>query len=1625
MRRIIFTGFILTALVAEFIFAQITFQSYYDFAVSSGSYQTISDGTVILTNGVDDQGYTNGGNGITGPGYPIGFTLYFNGEYFTRFGVSSNGFIGLGTEAEGVNLSSNALSPLEHTGTIMPAKLRNRISPFGADLASSSLSDPPAISYKLSGDAPNRVMIIQFKEFGRWGLGASGDNLNFQIRLYETTHKVEVIYGQMSSLITQITPIGVGLGGTSSADHFALTSASNWMAPAYATLSSEKMIFSNTIRPASGTTYTWTLRLMAFSSSTTEQASTTSVLKEATNQPVVKLRINTTGWVIPFSVTSITFTTNGTTNVADLSSAKVYYTMTDAFSAATQFGSAIINPSGNLVFTGAQQLGNTGNHYFWLAYDISASAITNNFIDGTCTGYVTNEGGTTNRTPDATTPAGNRQIISALSGTITVGEGGNYPNLTRYNGLFAAINSLGLAGNLTVNIISDISEDGTNLLNQWTESGGSGYTLTIQPADATLRTIYGSCTNGLIRFNGSDRVTINGNFSGSGQYLKFRNTSTSSAAHSVYFYNGSTNISIKNCIIEGSGNSVGVVHFAHASNQNNLIEGCTIKDSDAKPSHGIYFEIDGNNNIIRNCSVYDFLQRGIYIYGQGNTVENCNIYMTSNTIYDAYGIYVSSPGATTQENKISKNKIYGLNSATSGVTGINCYILSGTTTISNNVIALSPSTTGIVKGINILYADAVLSFYYNSIYIGGSLTSGSSKSSGIYKEAAVTTFNVKNNSVYNARSNSGGSGSHYAIYFANTATTSIAMNYNDYYVSGTGGVLGYWTTDKTTLADWRTASTQDNNSINGNPLYVSSSNLKPFNTSPLISTGTPVAGITTDFEGGARNGTAPNIGAYETTQTPVTVDFCNLQTGNTTIREGQAPVFYARVFKDGVTNAAGQGAGIECWIGYNTSNTDPSTWSNWIQASYTGDAETRDEYMATLPSSLTPGTYRIASRFFITNSMGYQYGGYSADGGGFWDNVNNISSELTINDNSVTFANVVNSPVNVKLGVNKQFVARYYLQDVTSQSSACSAVQVWIGYNSSNTNPSGWSNWVLASYSGQSGGNHEYVASFGSTFNVGTYYYASRIKLNEDGYVYGGYSSGGGGIYNGTSNVNGQISVNAELPLFENFDNVTAPAMPQGWTVQNLGTGTPWGNQITNYLSSPNALTSQNPYTYTYADAWLFSPPLNLTGGITYKVTFYYKASGTTTYAKLKGQYGTSASKSGMITGDIFNYTTIAGSYVKGAGTFTPATSGTYYVGWQNYSNYEGPTCYVHLDDIQIYPAPLNTSSQTIGINNTSLWQFGATGIWIKFDVGNSSSLTVNIDEINSAPGTNGSLPAGINNVVSKYWNIGLTSGSVTTGYYSISIDITGISGINDPKNIYLLKRNNSNNEWQNLGKPVSIEGNILTWSGLNSFSEFTLGGDSENPLPVELTSFTAEAIDNAVLLRWQTVNEVNNNGFYVEKRVKSLSNWETLGFVTGSGNSNSPKEYSYIDKISVIGSVRYRLKQIDNNGNFTYSNEIETDNLKPSEFGLSQNYPNPFNPSTKIKYQLPTTSSVLIELYSITGEKVAKLIEDRLEAGNYSFEINTGSLGLSSGVYFCRMTAAGISNKENFIKTLKIIVLK
>jgi hypothetical protein len=189
-------------------------------------------------------------------------------------------------------------------------------------------------------------------------------------------------------------------------------------------------------------------------------------------------------------------------------------------------------------------------------------------------------------------------------------------------------------------------------------------------------------------------------------------------------------------------------------------------------------------------------------------------------------------------------------------------------------------------------------------------------------------------------------------------------------------------------------------------------------------------------------------------------------------------------------------------------------------------------------------------------------------------------------------------------------------------------------------------------------------------------------------------------------------------------------------------------------------------------------------------------------------------------------------------------------------------------------------------------------------------------------------------------------------------------------------------------------------------------------PMPVELTSFSARIDGTMVSLNWETATEVNNYGFDIEKSSDMGKTWNKIGFVNGYGNSNSPKYYSFSDNISSNGTFYYRLLQIDNDGQSEYSDYIEVVGTAiAEEFELAQNYPNPFNPTTKISYSLPSASEVSVKVYDMLGNEVRTLVNEMKDAGSHAVQFDASNL--SSGIYIYAIQAG------EFTKTMKMTLVK
>ena len=205
-------------------------------------------------------------------------------------------------------------------------------------------------------------------------------------------------------------------------------------------------------------------------------------------------------------------------------------------------------------------------------------------------------------------------------------------------------------------------------------------------------------------------------------------------------------------------------------------------------------------------------------------------------------------------------------------------------------------------------------------------------------------------------------------------------------------------------------------------------------------------------------------------------------------------------------------------------------------------------------------------------------------------------------------------------------------------------------------------------------------------------------------------------------------------------------------------------------------------------------------------------------------------------------------------------------------------------------------------------------------------------------------------------------------------------------------------------------------WSGNPSIILYTDNGG----VPVELTSFTVNVNDREqVEVKWSTATETNNSGFEVQRLNTSEQArvWEIISFIPGHGTTTEPQYYSFTDDKINSGKYKYRLRQIDYDGTFEYTDELEVEINIPLKFVLEQNYPNPFNPSTKIKYSLPEAGNIKLTIYNSVGEEVSVLAEGFMEQGQY--EITFDATNLPSGIYFYKLQYG------NFLIVKKMMLMK
>ncbi|MEM8486189.1 MAG: T9SS type A sorting domain-containing protein [Bacteroidota bacterium] len=206
----------------------------------------------------------------------------------------------------------------------------------------------------------------------------------------------------------------------------------------------------------------------------------------------------------------------------------------------------------------------------------------------------------------------------------------------------------------------------------------------------------------------------------------------------------------------------------------------------------------------------------------------------------------------------------------------------------------------------------------------------------------------------------------------------------------------------------------------------------------------------------------------------------------------------------------------------------------------------------------------------------------------------------------------------------------------------------------------------------------------------------------------------------------------------------------------------------------------------------------------------------------------------------------------------------------------------------------------------------------------------------------------------------------------------------------------------------------VFEYDGTSWVQVLKLTG-SDSPLPVELTTFRAVTSGSNISVSWATASEFNNAGFAVELSPSDRA-FERVGFITGHGTTNIPRQYELSLSDITPGPYFLRLKQIDFDGTFFYSETVNVV-VGATAYTLTQNYPNPFNPQTHIHYTLPVSNHVRLEVFNLLGQPVQLLVNEAQAAGSYAVRFDAHDL--PNGTYSYRLTSG------SFTETKTMVLLK
>jgi hypothetical protein len=270
----------------------------------------------------------------------------------------------------------------------------------------------------------------------------------------------------------------------------------------------------------------------------------------------------------------------------------------------------------------------------------------------------------------------------------------------------------------------------------------------------------------------------------------------------------------------------------------------------------------------------------------------------------------------------------------------------------------------------------------------------------------------------------------------------------------------------------------------------------------------------------------------------------------------------------------------------------------------------------------------------------------------------------------------------------------------------------------------------------------------------------------------------------------------------------------------------------------------------------------------------------------------------------------------------------------------------------------------------------------------------------------------------------------------STRVVTTIVSGLSRP-NYIAVDEDAAKIVWTEIGKPciksADLTGQNVATLAVTAGHPTGIAITSSIPLPVQLSSFTCVSLSGYARLEWRTLSEMNNYGFFVQRKLQNETVWADLpnSFIGGHGTTADVHGYSFTDSGATTGQYMYRLRQVDLDGTVHFSASVSingttsVNNEQPTAYALEQNYPNPFNPTTNIRYQMSEIGYLKLAVYDMLGREVAVLVNERKEAGVYSVTWNAA--GIASGMYVYRMEVRDPSagSGKGYVQSRTLLLLK